>query len=222
MSTERPRRRFRFTLLAIASAVIVGIPTIVVGANAVGNAPAGVSVIPAAQAPSHFAAITAQRVGARDSMIPSATEAAVAHQRRLVQAQMIAFTTSSPETLDMRGVEPSLYQGMFFDPAAESVRQCIVKRESEGQYDVRGGGGNNYYGAYQMSDALADGATHMMLKEHKSVLGVEEAKRLLKELRSTPVNEWPRYWQDAAFSTIYNWEGPGSGRNHWAGGRWHC
>ena len=87
---------------------------------------------------------------------------------------------------------------------------------------MRGGGGNNYYGAYQMSDALADGATHMMLKEHKRILGVDEAKKLMKELRETPVNQWPRYWQDAAFSTIFNWEGSGSGASHWAGGRWHC
>lgn len=222
MTSATAHRRFRFPLVAIAIAVIVGIPTLVVGANAVGTAPSGVTVIPAAQAPSHFAAVAAKRVGARDSLTVSATAAAVAHQRRLVQAEMVHFTTTSPATLDMRGVEPSLYQGKFFDPAAESVRQCIVKRESEGQYDVRGGGGNNYFGAYQMSDALADGATHMMLKEHKDVLGVDEAKELMAELRTTPVNEWPRYWQDAAFSTVYNWEGPGSGAAHWAGGRWHC
>ncbi len=53
---------------------------------------------------------------------------------------------------------------VFFKASKESIRRCIVKRESEGQYDVRGGGGNRYFGAYQMSDALADGATHMMLK----------------------------------------------------------
>jgi hypothetical protein len=155
-------------------------------------------------------------------MTPAGAEAAVAHQRQLVQSVMLEFTTASSETLDMRGIEPSLYKGDLFDAAAEHKRQCIVKRESEGQYDVRGGGGNNYYGAYQMSDALADGATHMMLKEHKRILGVEQAKKLMKELRETPVNKWPRYWQDAAFSTIFNWEGAGSGAAHWAGGRWHC
>jgi len=135
---------------------------------------------------------------------------------------MFEFTTESPDTLNMHGISASLYTGDFFDPSVEEIRKCIVKRESEGQYDVRGGGGNNYYGAYQMSDALADGASHMMLKEHKGILGAERAKELLIDLRNTPVNEWPRYWQDAAFSTIYNWEGPGSGASHWAGGRWHC
>ena len=215
-------RRLRFPLLAALAAVVVAIPTIVVGAQAVGRGPSGVVVVPAAQSPSHFASVAGSRVGARDSMTPAGAAAAVAHQRRLVQSVMLDFTTASPETLDMRGIEPSLYKGDFFDPAAEHKRQCIVKRESEGQYDVRGGGGNNYYGAYQMSDALADGATHMMLKEHKRILGVDEAKKLMKELRETPVNQWPRYWQDAAFSTIHNWEHPGSGASHWAGGRWHC
>ena len=119
-------------------------------------------------------------------------------------------------------MEPSLYRGRFFEASKESIRRCIVKRESEGQYDVRGGGGNRYFGAYQMSNALADGATHMMLKEHKKILGKEKARSLMKQLRATPPNAWPRYWQDAAFSTVYNWESPGSGARHWAGGRWHC
>ena len=155
-------------------------------------------------------------------MTAAASAAAITFQRFQMQKAMVEFTTQSPETTDMRGIEPSLYQGEFFDPTSEEIRQCIVKRESEGQYDVRGGGGNRYYGAYQMSDALADGATHMMLKEHKKILGEKAAQSLMKELRATPLNEWPRYWQDAAFSTVFNWEAPGSGASHWAGGRWHC
>ena len=209
---------------AIASLALaaIAIPTLVVTADAVGRGPSGVVVIPAAQAPSHFASVASKRVRARDSMTQAASAAAVRHQRGLMQKAMFEHTTTSPDTLDMRGIEPSLYRGEFFDPASEQVRQCIVKRESEGQYDVRGGGGNNYYGAYQMSDALGDGATHMMLKEHKSILGEKRAKDLMAELRNTPVNQWPRYWQDAAFSTVYNWEYSGSGASHWAGGRWHC
>jgi len=219
-----PGTRLSRRSIAIASVALVAItiPTLVVGANAVGRGPSGVAVLPAAQAPSHFAAVAGKRVGARDAMTVAASAAAVRHQRSLMQAHMLVRTTTSPATLDMRGIEPSLYQGEFFDPASEEVRKCIVKRESEGQYDVRGGGGNNYFGAYQMSDALGDGATHMMLKEHKSILGEKPAKELMAELRQTPVNQWPRYWQDAAFSTVYNWEGPGSGASHWAGGRWHC
>jgi hypothetical protein len=134
--------------------------------------------------------------------------------------RMLDFTMKSEDTLDMRGVEPSLYRGAYYRASVEPKRQCVAKRESEGFYDVVSHDG--YFGAYQMSPALAKGATWMMLKEHKTLLGEDVAKRVLAKLRRTPVNEWPRYWQDAAFSTVYNWKHTGSGAKHWRGGRWHC
>jgi hypothetical protein len=73
-----------------------------------------------------------------------------------------------------------------------------------------------------MSAELGEGATWMMLPEHKVLLGSALAKEILAELRTTPVHMWPRYWQDAAFSTVHNWDGWESGASHWAGGRWHC
>ena len=69
---------------------------------------------------------------------------------------------------------------------------------------------------------LESGVTWMMLKEHRALMGDERAKQVLEKLRRTPMNAWPRYWQDAAFSTIHNWERTGAGASHWAGGRWHC
>lgn len=148
---------------------------------------------------------------------PSATASAA-----MARMEFLRFTMDSGPTMDLRGVESSLYRGEFYRAHQEDVRQCIVKRESEGHYAVRGGGGNRYFGAYQMSDPLADGATWMMLKEHAPLLGADVAKQLMATLRELPANEWPRYWQDAAFSTIYNWEKPGSGAKHWGGGRWRC
>ena len=62
----------------------------------------------------------------------------------------------------------------------------------------------------------------MMLKEHKQLMGEKAAKSVLARLRAIPMNTWPRYWQDAAFSTVMNWDRTGSGSSHWAGGRWHC
>lgn len=138
------------------------------------------------------------------------------------QKKFADFTLRSVDTRDLKGVEPSLYRGAYFKPLVEEKRMCIVKRESEGYYEVRGGGGNRYFGAYQMSQELAQGATWMMLPEHKKLMGASEAKKVLAQLRTTPPNKWPRYFQDAAFSTIYNWEATGSGANHWAGGRWRC
>lgn len=211
----------RRTILTVSTlALALSVPAIAAGANAVGRGPTG--IIPAAQAPSHFAVIASERAEARRVIAPATTASAVQRQRVLMQAQMLEFTTTSTETTDMRGIEPSLYRGDFFDAQAEELRACIVKRESEGRYDVRGGASDRYFGAYQMNDALADGATWMMLEEHKRILGSEPARELMEDLRRTPVTKWPRYWQDAAFYTIYNWEGPGSGAAHWAGGRWSC
>jgi len=222
VTTTPHRWTRRTTALMTTLTAILFVPALVAGANAVGRVPVASAIPVTAQAPSHFAHVARQRVGARDSMTGSARAASVSYQRARVRKAMLHFTTHSKATSDMRGVEPSLYRGRFFKASKESIRRCIVKRESEGQYDVRGGGGNRYFGAYQMSDALADGATHMMLKEHKKILGTKTARSLMKQLRATPPNSWPRYWQDAAFSTVYNWESPGSGARHWAGGRWHC
>ena len=134
--------------------------------------------------------------------------------------QMLRLTTYSTQTRDMRGIEPSMYRGRYFRPSVETKRRCIAERESEGHYDVVSR--NGYHGAYQMSPALAQGATWMMAREHRQLLGDETAGRVLAKLRGTPLSRWPRYWQDAAFSTIYNWQGTGSGAAHWRGGRWHC
>jgi hypothetical protein len=119
------------------------------------------------------------------------------------------------------GILPSRYTGAFYRPHLEQHRICIVKRESSGRYSVVSSGGR-YFGAYQMTKELGVGATWMMLPEHKKLLGVDVAKTLLAGLRKTPVNEWPRYWQDAAFSTIHNWERDRSGAHHWRGVRSPC
>lgn len=147
-----------------------------------------------------------------------------ARSRQVLAARQRAFqsfTMKSAQTTDMRGVEPSLYRGRYFHPRAEDRRLCIVRRESEGHYDVVNPGGN-YFGAYQVSRALAEGVTYMMADEHRELLGKARAKRLLADLRGRPMHRWPRYWQDAAFHTIMNWERPLSGASHWAGGRWRC
>ena len=137
------------------------------------------------------------------------------------QAKFTRFTTMSKDTKDMRGIEPSLYRGKFYNKTSEAKRLCVVERESEGHYDVVNPSGA-YRGAYQVSASLARGATWMMLKEHKKLMGEKNAKTVLAKLRSKPMNTWPRYWQDAAFHTVINWDHTLSGASHWAGGRWHC
>ena len=130
------------------------------------------------------------------------------------------FTFSSPATLDRVGVQPSLYRGKYFRPSVERIRRCIVQRESSGHYTSVSH--NGYRGAYQMLAALGRGATWMMLKEHRALLGDAAAEIAMAKLRATPLSKWTRYWQDAAFSTIYNWTQTNSGAKHWRGGRWRC
>ncbi|HAN72199.1 MAG TPA: hypothetical protein DCQ36_11525 [Actinobacteria bacterium] len=170
-----------------------------------------------APSPAQMAAAARRMAAAEQASRASAARQAIAVR----QAAFTRFTLHSPQTKDLRGIERSLYRGRFFRPVAEERRLCIVKRESEGYYDVVNPGGN-YFGAYQVSRALAKGATYMMAKEHKALMGASEAKKVLADLRATPMHRWPRYWQDAAFHTIMNWERTMSGAAHWAGGRWHC
>ena len=131
-------------------------------------------------------------------------------QVQIRQSSFTEFTLSSPQTLDMVGVQPSLYRGKYYRKAIESRRLCIVKRESEGHYYSVNHTGS-YRGAYQVSAALAEGATWMMLPEHQRLMGVALAQATMAQLRATKFNAWPRYWQDALFSTVANWKHTGYG-----------
>jgi len=174
----------------------------------------------AAELPDTAVVMTVEQAVAVPESAPSARQIAL-QQQAIRQAQFAYFTTESPQTRDLRGYEPSLYRGKYYRASVEKRRKCIVIRESEGRYTAINPT-RKYRGAYQVSPELARGATWMMLKEHKALLGEERAKRILEKLRTSPMNTWPRYWQDAAFSTIHNWERTGAGASHWAGGRWHC
>jgi hypothetical protein len=232
-----------YTRTIVRSAKVVGaitagvIITASVGsATAAPAAPAAApAVVVAETAPVAAAVAVAQPASWRGSVATSGVNAgsattapkrasrAVSARQALVakQARFATFTLKSKDTKDMRGVEPSLYRGKYYRSAIESKRKCIVDRESEGHYDVVNPSGA-YRGAYQVSASLARGATWMMLKEHKQLMGKQAAKRTLASLRAKPMNAWPRYWQDAAFHTVANWEHTGSGIAHWGGGRWHC
>lgn len=187
------------------------------------TAPIAAAVV-AAQPTSWRGSVTGTGVGAESATsTPRRPSRAVSARQALVakQSAFARFTVSSKDTKDMRGVEPSLYRGKYYRSSLEAKRKCIADRESEGYYDVVNPSGA-YRGAYQVSASLARGASWMMLKEHKKLMGEKAAKQTLAKMRAKPMNTWPRYWQDAAFHTVANWEHTGSGMAHWAGGRWHC
>ena len=220
----RPALRRGASLAAIAALAAVAIaPGVEADATATPVTSQAALAAPATSqaamaAPTQIVPIAADRSGAAQRASRGMTARQVLATR---QARFTDFTLNSAATKDMRGVEPSLYRGAYFKAKAEEKRLCIVTRESEGEYDVINPTGS-YFGAYQVSKPLARGVTFMMLPEHKKLMGTTKAKRVLSQLRDKPMNTWPRYWQDAAFHTIINWEGTLSGASHWAGGRWHC
>jgi hypothetical protein len=120
----------------------------------------------------------------------------------------------------MRGALPSMYRGLYFHVGQETLRRCIGQREGMFQYDVRGGGGGNYFGTYQFSRAFQNGIPYMMAKESRRTHDGLRVEALT--LRRIPINRWSRYWQDRAFYTVLNFNGLNSGRHHWSGGRWAC
>ncbi|CAB4615218.1 unannotated protein [freshwater metagenome] len=124
------------------------------------------------------------------------------------------FAFVSQATLDRSGIESSLYRGQYYRSNLERIRRCIVRRESSGHYFSVSHSGK-YRGAYQMSPALARGATWMMFPEFKKILGEKAAEVAMLRLRTMPMHKWTRFWQDAAFSTVYNWEHTNSGASHW-------
>jgi hypothetical protein len=203
------RIRRRSIALGVSSLALAGI-----------GAAAWSATSAAAELPEATAVVTVEQAVAVPQTALTARQIAM-QQLAIRQAQFAYFTTDSAQTRDLTGYEPSLYRGKYYRASVEKRRKCIVIRESEGRYNAINPT-RKYRGAYQVSPELARGATWMMLKEHKVLLGEDRAKRILEKLRKSPMNTWPRYWQDAAFSTIHNWEHTGAGASHWAGGRWHC
>jgi hypothetical protein len=167
-------------------------------------------------------ALAEESTGAATEVVPNsvADESAAAQPVKMTprSASMVTktwkFAFVSKATLDRSGVQPSLYRGKYYRPSLERIRRCIVRRESSGHYFSVSRSGT-YRGAYQMSPALARGATWMMFPEFKSILGEKAAEVAMLRLRTTPMHKWTRFWQDAAFSTVYNWEHPNSGASHW-------
>ncbi len=133
----------------------------------------------------------------------------VATDRGARLAIEIAHALGSKDAQDMKGFERSLYQGKWYMPKKESIRRCIMDRESNHQYRAVSAGGM-YRGAYQMNRALARGASFMMQKEVKKQM--PEAVSQVRKLRKIPTQQWSRYWQDRAFWTIWR---KGKGKHHW-------
>ena len=119
---------------------------------------------------------------------------------------------------DMKGYRPSTYTGKYYEKSREQYRLCVVQRESGGNYDEPSAG---HQGAYQMSPSLAEQALGAMRAEIRSEYGAK-GTAALKKLEGVPIYKWARFWQDAAFWTIFD---HGNGWRHWSsewGANWDC
>lgn len=119
---------------------------------------------------------------------------------------------------DMVGYRPSTYRGKYFDPRFEQYRLCVVQRESGGRYSESSG---SHIGAYQFSYSLAASARRALRVEMGDVFG-RAGLDAVDALAGTAMSSWPRYFQDAAFWTIFN---RGAGWSHWSsrwGANWNC
>lgn len=132
--------------------------------------------------------------------------------------RLIATTVVLPVVLlaapaaraDADMVPSSEYTGYFYTVNPnEPFRKCVAWRESRNTPTAVSRG--NHQGLYQFTDALADGAAWMMMKDPLDP--IDRQQRLV--LQRTPMREWSRYWQARAFWTILNWLGPNSGAKHW-------
>ncbi len=119
-----------------------------------------------------------------------------------------------------KGLRPSAYEGAKYRERDEQFRRCVAQREGRFQYFVTGSNGF-YQGTYQFTSALARGAAWMMTAELRSAYP-RQWRAIRNTLLDTPMHQWSRFYQDAAFWTVLNWEGNASGARHWAGGRFQC
>jgi hypothetical protein len=108
-----------------------------------------------------------------------------------------------------RDVTPSTYAGKHYNARWETWRRCVVWRESRDNPKAANRS-SSARGLYQFLDnSWRVSLTHMVTREHR------DRRAEVKDLRAKPINQWPRYWQDAAFWTVLN---GGKGAKHWSYG----
>ncbi len=197
------RRQIAVTAIAVAALLTVGVPGVAHAA------------IPAAVSADDVFYPEGQEPAAPEPVAQPAEEPAPGVAPTNDREREVALARGSRQAADLLGYLPSLYTGKWYQPKAESVRRCIMSRESHFNYRASNG---TYHGAYQMSSALARGATWMMQKEVRKEMG-DEGVAIVKALRKVAPNNWNRYWQDRAFWTIWR---DGSGAGHWRGGAHSC
>lgn len=141
----------------------------------------------------------ASRVTQGVSMIESLLLTAVLHMPTEKQPHFIGYQISE-------------YQGKWYNKKWESLRKCIMFRESRFNYRAENKT-SSAKGVYQFLDSQwRDSLVWMMRKE-----GGDFHK--MESLRDKPISQWSRYYQDRAFFTAWQ---HGEGASHWDLTRHNC
>ena len=146
-------------------------------------------------------AFSSDTVYAKSAPTAAATVAFISQEHRSARSSLAS---------DMKGFEPSLYRGKWYNAKWEDSRKCIMNRESHFSYRAANKS-SSARGAYQFLDSQwRDGLVWMMLKESKKVGDGLSAE--IRTLFDKPIHKWSRYYQDRAFYTA--WQN-GKGSKHW-------
>jgi hypothetical protein len=136
------------------------------------------------------------------------------------EAPPLPVLTASRGDAVMTGAKAP-YRGKYWRKHQRQYTLCVLRRESNNHwYSTNRSGG--YFGGFQFSQALTWGATYMMTPELQRLYGKRVGKQIAANLRMTEMHKWLPFFQHMAFATVLNWEHSGSGKSHWAGGRWGC
>ena len=123
------------------------------------------------------------------------------------------------DAASMHGIRPSTYTGHYYTTSGERFRLCVIRRESNGNYDAANPS-SSARGAYQFLGAWQWSLPYMVADalRREGVAG-RDARRIRVALQRIPINHWSREIQDIAFFAAYRF---GAGRHHWAGGNYAC
>lgn len=118
----------------------------------------------------------------------------------MIESLVLAGTLMLPKDGDM---PDSTYRGVHYSKKWEPFRQCVVHRESRGDYRARNTR-SSAAGAYQfLASQWRNSLVWMLMPEFGANV---------RMLRTIPLHKWPAFYQDAAFFTVLSHS---DGWRHW-------
>lgn len=129
-------------------------------------------------------------------------------EKMIAEIALIATLSINPSQI--------IEQAATTPPAQQPFRDCVAKRESNGNYLARNRT-SSAAGKYQFLDySWRQGLAHMVSKRLTDY-GMPPAitTRIRTELRKNNIAKWHPQYQEIAFVAVLNADGPWSGWRHW-------